>query len=202
MAPHGTGAHGSMDMDMGSGSASSSSDAAQPMHMMSIFQTSMATSLYSTAWTPASTGAYAGTCIFLAALAIVFRMLLWGKNAAEARWLDAEMARRYVVVQGKGTMAERVARDSESRKGLTLSENGVEEKVMVLQRRDGLAAQKRPWRLSVDPLRALFDTVIVGVGYMLMLAVMTMNVGYFLSILAGTFVGSLAVGRYTGSSEH
>lgn len=29
-----------------------------------------------------------------------------------------------------------------------------------------------------------------------MLGVMTLNVGYFLSILAGLFVGELAVGRY------
>jgi Ctr copper transporter family len=35
-----------------------------------------------------------------------------------------------------------------------------------------------------------------------MLAVMTMNVGYFLSILAGTFVGEVAVGRYAQWDEH
>jgi hypothetical protein len=35
-----------------------------------------------------------------------------------------------------------------------------------------------------------------------MLAVMTMNVGYFLSVLAGTFVGELAVGRYVRWEEH
>lgn len=35
-----------------------------------------------------------------------------------------------------------------------------------------------------------------------MLAVMTMNVGYFLSVLAGVFVGSIAIGRYTVSAEH
>lgn len=32
-----------------------------------------------------------------------------------------------------------------------------------------------------------------------MLAVMTMNVGYFMSALGGTFLGSMALGRYTTS---
>lgn len=31
---------------------------------------------------------------------------------------------------------------------------------------------------------------------------MTMNVGYFVAILGGTFLGSLLVGRYTTLSEH
>jgi len=35
-----------------------------------------------------------------------------------------------------------------------------------------------------------------------MLAVMTMNVGYFCSVLAGTFLGELAVGRYSQWLEH
>jgi Ctr copper transporter family len=35
-----------------------------------------------------------------------------------------------------------------------------------------------------------------------MLAVMTLNVGYFLSVLAGTFIGELAVGRYPQWEEH
>ena len=35
-----------------------------------------------------------------------------------------------------------------------------------------------------------------------MLAVMTMNVGYFLSILLGVFLGELGMGRYARSDEH
>lgn len=60
----------------------------------------------------------------------------------------------------------------------------------------------RPWRFSTDGPRALLDVVVVGVGYLMMLAVMTMNVGYFMSILGGTFLGSLIVGRYAVSVMH
>lgn len=35
-----------------------------------------------------------------------------------------------------------------------------------------------------------------------MLAVMTYNVGYFLSVLLGVFVGELGVGRYAQSDDH
>jgi len=178
--------HGAIDMDGMSGMDGmdmGSSDSSQSMHMMSIFQTNINTSLYSAAWTPTTTGAYAGTCIFLVLLALGFRLLLWGKALAEARWLDAEIKRRYVVVQGKPALSERILQGGagDVKKGtLVLSENGVEEDVVVLQKRDSIstlggaggggvvsAHHARPWRMSVDPLRALFDTVIVGVGYML-----------------------------------
>jgi hypothetical protein len=35
-----------------------------------------------------------------------------------------------------------------------------------------------------------------------MLAVMTVNVGYFCSVLAGAFIGELIVGRFIDSIEH
>ena len=35
-----------------------------------------------------------------------------------------------------------------------------------------------------------------------MLAVMTLNVGYFLSVLGGHFLGELLVGRFTQMEEH
>ncbi|KAK3363543.1 Ctr copper transporter family-domain-containing protein [Lasiosphaeria hispida] len=202
-ARHGTENHGDatagsattsdgMDMDMGSGGSATM--------MMSVFQTSIATPLYSTNWTPTTAGAYAGTCIFLILLAMLFRGLLAAKWWQENRWLDAELNRRYVVVNGKAPLAETLSRDSLAKHGnVVLSENGAEENVVVVKKRTFGA---RPWRLSVDPARAAIDTVIAGVGYLLMLAVMTMNVGYFLSVLGGTFIGSLVVGRFITSAEH
>ncbi|KAK3074101.1 ubiquitinyl hydrolase 1 [Teratosphaeriaceae sp. CCFEE 6253] len=44
---------------------------------------------------------------------------------------------------------------------------------------------RRPWRVNEAASRAMLDTVLAGVSYLLMLAVMTMNIGYFLSILGG-----------------
>lgn len=166
--------------------------------MIMTFFSATDTPLYSLLWTPKSTGQYAGTCIFLIILAVIMRVLLALKSFQEERWLDAELKRRYVAVEGRGKLSERISNGSldgeEQGKGMVLSENGVEEQVMVVRKRGKVV---RPWRWSVDCARAGMDVVIAGVGYMLMLAVMTMNVGYFISVLGGIFLGSLVLGRYT-----
>jgi hypothetical protein len=134
------------------------------MSMLSMgFFTSTTTPLYSSMWSPTSTGQYAGTCIFLVILATIFRGLLAMKAWKETAWLDAEFNRRYVTVAGKLPKSERIASDSDSKR-MILTENGVEEDVMVVKKRSmGI----RPWRITTDPLRAAMDTVIAGVGYLL-----------------------------------
>ena len=56
-----------------------------------------------------------------------------------------------------------MSQDSDTKR-MTLSENGVEEDVFVVQKRN---MDTRPWRITVDPIRAVVDTVIAGVGYLL-----------------------------------
>ncbi|KAL0466624.1 Ctr copper transporter [Neurospora intermedia] len=187
-----------MDMDMGMDMGSGTSSGASGHNMMAVFQNSMTTSLFSARWTPHSTGAYAGTCIFLIVFSAGLRVLLALRNWLEDRWIDAEMKRRYVVVAGRKTLAERVSNDSLA-KPMVLSSSGVEENVMVVQKH---GAEGRPFRLSVDPIRAVLDTVIAGVGYLLMLAVMTMNIGYFISVLGGVFIGSLLCSRHATYFGH
>ena len=152
-------------MDMPGGSSSNPSVA--QMTMQSVFQTIPSTPLYSLSWTPHSTGQYAGTCIFLILLACSLRGLLAFKTYLEHVWLDRELNRRYVVVNGGGKLplAQRVSQDSDAKQvKVVLSENGVEEDVVVVGRRRPVV---RPWRVSVDLPRAGVDVVIAGVGYLL-----------------------------------
>ena len=114
-------------------------------------------------WSPTNVGEYAGTCIFLIILGIIFRGLLAVKAWKEIAWLDAEFNRRYVSVAGKPTKAERISSSSDSKR-MILTENGVEEDVMVVKKR---SMGTRPWRITTDPLRAVMDTAIAGVGYLL-----------------------------------
>ena len=135
-----------------------------PMSMMSMtLFTSTTTPIYSSSWTPTNVHQYAGTCFFIILLGAVFRGLLALKARMETAWLDAEFNRRYIVVAGKPSKAERIASDRESKR-MILTENGVEEDVIAVRKRSmGI----RPWRITTDPVRAVMDTVIAGVGYLL-----------------------------------
>ena len=169
------------------------------MSMAMVFVNNHDTPLFSNAWTPSSSGTYAGTCIFLIALAIIGRCLVAFKAIMEQRWTAAHLNRRYVAVTGKTPEAERIDSDPDAKTASLVTPHGVEETVKVVRR---VTNEPLPWRFSVDLPRALIYLCITGVSYLLMLAVMTMNVGYFCSVLGGAFLGELAVGRYIQWSEH
>ncbi|KAH0543483.1 hypothetical protein GP486_008574 [Trichoglossum hirsutum] len=195
-----------MDMQMSSAMSNMPAPSSPPMSMMSMdsmatmtFHTSIHDPLYSAAWTPHSASAYAGTCIFLIVLGALWRGSLALKAIMERRWLDAALRRRYVVVAGKPREAERVSQESDGKPVVLLTERGVEEEVRVVRSK---ARPVMPWRWSVDLPRALLVVLVSGLGYLLMLAIMTFNVGYFLSVLGGIFLGELMAGRYTQMEEH
>lgn len=131
--------------------------------MASAFYVSPSTPLFSTLWTPGTTATYAATCIFLIFFAAFFRFLAAGKHWLEHRWLDQDVHRRYIAVKGTPTEAERISVDSEMKNATLVSERGSEERVMVVRR---AVRPVTPWRLSVDLPRALYATLMAGVGYL------------------------------------
>ena len=131
--------------------------------MSSAFFTSTSTPLYSTAWTPSSAGAYAGTCIFLILLAILLRAIFTLKHWMDARAIESALKRRYVVVEGESSAMDKITADASSTTGI-LTTNGVAENVRLVQ---APVKHLQPFRFSVDLPRAAIMTVAVGVGYLL-----------------------------------
>ncbi|KAI4163558.1 MAG: hypothetical protein LQ342_002830 [Letrouitia transgressa] len=158
---------------------------AHPMSM--VFTTSTSTPLYSLAWTPNSTGKYAGTCIFLIIFAFIYRALIVGKSILQRRRLEKERTRRVPVRKSASASPPAEPDNPDTKRTKTASDNsGVQRSTFAV----------KPWRFSVELPRAAYNTLTTGVGYLLMLAVMTLNVGYFLSVLGGTLVGELVFGPY------
>jgi hypothetical protein len=187
------------------------------MTMAVVFTNTRNTPLFSSRWTPSSSASYAATCIFLIILSIISRCLVAFKTYMEQRWLNAHLKRRYIVVAGKPSEAGRIEVDPDAKTGTLITARGVEDSVRVVTRG---SYEMMPWRFSVDLPRAIIFLGISGVSYLLyilrrfsdfvgggiangarMLAVMTMNVGYFCSILGGLFLGEIAVGRFVGWNE-
>ncbi|KAM3416536.1 Copper transport protein [Cercospora zeina] len=150
--------HSSMMMDMS--------------QMMMTFFTSTTTALYSNTWTPTSQGQYAGTCIFLICLGVLFRGLVALRYRFNTLWTRSIQKQDTAILRPKTAL-----------------------------NRD-IGSSRRPWRINEAATRACLDTVLAGVSYLLMLAVMTMNVGYFSSVLGGIFLGSFVFGGPEVASGH
>jgi solute carrier family 31 (copper transporter), member 1 len=146
------------DMNMGNGS----SMPASVMEM--IFFTSTMTPLYSSSWSPTNTGSYAATCIFLIALAAIFRGLGAIKHIAERGWLEAELHRRPIIVKSPSeSESEAILGDRETKSYTLVNKKNLVPIGGQQQRNRKII----PWRLSVDVPRAILVTVIAGVGYLL-----------------------------------
>jgi hypothetical protein len=134
------------------------------MSMSMVFTTDHSTPLYSSAWTPTTTGAYAATCIFIIALGISSRLLLAYRHRLEAKWRDNAIKRRYVMVAGEPE-AERDPAAEKSDEA-TLTTRGMDERVRVV-RTTRSAVQGTPWRLSTDLPRACVFTLQAATQYFL-----------------------------------
>ena len=99
-----------MDMD--------GSDSSMSMGMQMTFVDSHSTPLYSNSWTPSSTGAYAGTCLFLIVLSVVLRSLLAFRSVLEKKWALKSTNRRYRLVRGQQLETERLDTSADAKLGM------------------------------------------------------------------------------------
>ena len=120
-------------------SSSSSSSTSSAMAMSMVFHSNSIDSLFSTQWTPKNGGQYAGTIIFLVFLGMAFRAIAAGKSALECHWRH-KFANKQIVMT-----------------------NNIGERVAVVDS----DIKHMPWRTFVDIPRAIIQTVLAGISYLL-----------------------------------
>jgi hypothetical protein len=152
----------SSDMDMGGSSSSSSSHSDMNMYMtpsghmvMSMqdmamnFFNSYDTPLFSLDWAPSTGGGYAGTCIFLIVLAIIFRFILA---------LRTNMTTVAAAAARKRETALLVKTEAETSSDEDRAAHGGQHVV---------PRAKARWTLNDALITASIDTILAGVGYLL-----------------------------------
>lgn len=131
------------DMDMSSGHSMGGMSMSMA-DMAMVFFTSATTPLYASSWTPNSDGQYAGTCIFLIALPVIFRAIL---------------AVRCNITHVQGWFSPQIAinapHEDDDDTGALKPAHPV----------------RRPWNINEALIRAILDTTIAGVSYLMLVSV-------------------------------
>ncbi|KAI0444141.1 hypothetical protein F4803DRAFT_512777 [Xylaria telfairii] len=118
--------------------------------MAMVFFNNMVTPLYSLAWTPNNTHAYAGTCIFLIVLAVIHRALMALRSLA--------FDNNPNLVASAGASSDKESLSSERIRPPHVGNLGEQ-----LRKKRA----RHPFLVSVELGRSLLEVFIGGVGYLL-----------------------------------
>ncbi|OJJ43060.1 hypothetical protein ASPZODRAFT_136602 [Penicilliopsis zonata CBS 506.65] len=149
------------------------------------FRNDKRTTLYLAGWTPFSDGTYFLICSFLIGFAFITRALVAFRAVMEQRFRTKHLDRQRAAADDETS-------DTKEKKNKTIPFD-LERGPGNQQTSTGVMAP--PWRLIWDVPRALLFALIATCSYLLIIAVMTMNVGYFCSVITGLFLGELTYGR-------
>lgn len=158
--------------------------------MGAIFHFAPGDTIWFNGWAPSSAGAVAGAAIGLFLLAIVERWLAAMRAVMEAwakKQLEAAIAAH---LSRPTTIADKVSEEGHST---------VEVNLLVEQRLR--ARTSAPFMLSHDLSRGVLHAVHTAIQYALMLAVMTFQGAYIITICLGAGFGEVLFGRY-GRGAH
>lgn len=187
--------------------------------MMNVFHTGLGDSLFWTSWKPTTKVAYAFTFFALVLLGMASRAL----SAYIIRWdrtvraTNVHKARSIIIrpnTQARVSINESQSMTNESPETVKESKElytstsrpssvgesriGTDDDVRTwsaASRGDQVDKIANAWRISVDVPRGFLQFLSHGLGFLMMLAVMTGNVGYFFAVLVGVFLGEVAFGR-------
>ncbi|KAF8342479.1 Ctr copper transporter family-domain-containing protein [Amanita rubescens] len=171
-----------MGMDTGFGSNSST--------MMTSFLhfTPLGDTLWFQGWAPKSPGAMVGACIGLFLLAIFDRWLAAGRAMAEMSWRESAQLAAIARLD--------LSKESTNQKPGPADRSPI---LRALSLRSGPYAP--PFIPSQNLARGALHTVQTALLYVFMLAVMTFQVGFIISICLGAGVGEIMFGRFIASAS-
>lgn len=143
-------------------------------------------------WVPKSSGAVAGACVGLFVLAILQRCISGMRGVMDQHWKqrsDAIVAARFVRMRESASSTDKVSEGS----GCCATEAAA-----APAPRPTLPPFILPHELARGGMQILQSFF----GYALMLAVMTFNAAYIISILLGLGVGEVLFGRFAHGMAH
>ncbi|KAG8721580.1 hypothetical protein FRC08_012023 [Ceratobasidium sp. 394] len=144
-------------------------------------------------WVPRSSGAVGGACVGLFVLAILQRCISAMRGVMDQHWKhrsDALVAARFVRLRESVTSTDKV-----SEGGCCTVENAMTETPAPRPRLPPFILSHELARGGMQILQSFF-------GYALMLAVMTFNAAFIISILLGLGVGEVLFGRFAHGMAH
>ncbi|KAJ7118335.1 Ctr copper transporter family-domain-containing protein [Mycena epipterygia] len=171
------GAANGMDMSMDDGMTLASGT------MMSMLHFTRGDTLWFAGWVPQSAGAMAGACIGLFVLALVDRWVAALRAMMEAQWRAA--ARRQQVAAGKGCDNADADDDKKTKKKKKFG---------------GVRLTAPPFVPAHDVMRGAMHALQAFLGFAFMLAVMTFQAAFIITIALGLGVGEMLFGRYASAA--
>ncbi|KAI0343900.1 Ctr copper transporter [Trametopsis cervina] len=153
---------------------------------------------------PSSKGAIAGACIVLVLIAVFQRWVAAMKGVLEAHW-----ARRVLVLSSPTTKADAgptpaaTPAKEEDRANIdvkSLRSSTSEQRSLISTGRAG--RRSPPFIASHDIPRGAIFAVQALLTYLLMLAVMTFQAAYIISVVVGLGIGEVLFGRMGSTRDH
>ncbi|KAL6703579.1 hypothetical protein ACN47E_009524 [Coniothyrium glycines] len=191
--------------------------------MSSTFSASTRVTLWFADWTTTSTAAYALAIFFLFSLGMCNRFLGALRSQLERKWKD----QREVDASSRSKQEKMMQDNSSGRRHARQWSLALRTQPVRLQhaeeheseplspaiqthRGDETGARKpaqrtfwlpnAPWSVKRDGISALLEFTRALIGYVLMLAVMTYNIGFLFAVTGSVLLGELVFGRYTRGS--